>query len=102
MVGKWLDAYEFVYDLLADPQYQTTDEGKLAGSNSVKWNDLPVGAGDENIGVFGGCCSPVGAHLDVLHILHPMPHPRVFLCTLSNKPDCKVALGSTPAYPLTR
>ena len=48
----------FVYGLLADAQSQATDEGKLAGSNSVKWNDLPVGAGDENIGMFGGCCSP--------------------------------------------
>jgi len=51
MVGEWLDAYEFVYDLLADAQSQATDEGKLAGPNSVKWNDLPVGAGDENIGL---------------------------------------------------
>lgn len=41
------------------PQSQATDEGELAGSNSVKWNDLPVGGGDENIGMFEAVATPL-------------------------------------------
>lgn len=98
MVSEWLDAYEFVYDLLADAQSQATNEGKLAGSNSVKRNDLPVGAGDENIGMFGSCCSPVGAHLDVVYILQkftasrsPYAAPTCFL--LENHRWCVASSG---------
>ena len=66
--GERLLAYEFVYELVADAQSQTTADGKLAIDNAGGRSVLPVGAGDENIGMLRCCSGSGGAHLDVVHI----------------------------------
>jgi hypothetical protein len=82
--GERLLVYEFVYELVADAQSQTTVDGKLARDNAAGRSVLPVGAGDENIGMLRCCSGSGGAHLDVVHIFKNfaafsplMLHPRV-------------------------